>query len=69
MFHDIDIAEYLGTPELSETFSYLGEQIRNFISMYNSLTLGNNFDGMASLLPALLNLDTNLPSLKKKQFI
>lgn len=59
------------SPELSQTFSFLGEQIYNFISLYNTLTQGNNFDGFQqymSLLPNMIGLDPTIPEMKKKQF-
>ena len=69
---DYDISENL-PKELSETFSYLGSQIWNFIQMYNQMTSNNNYTSTltnyTSLLPSILNLDVTLPELKKKQFL
>lgn len=62
----------VASPELAATFSFLGSQIWNFVNMYNDLTQNNNFEVFSNyqtLLPSLLNLDSQLPELKKKQFL
>lgn len=58
-------------PELTQTFSYLGEQLWNFISFYNYMSQNNNFEAFSSymgMIPGLIGLDPQLPTLKKKHF-
>jgi hypothetical protein len=68
----LDIAALGDSLELTSTFSYLGEQIWNFIEFYNKITQNNNFEGFQqyiNMIPGLVGLDPSVPSLKRKQFI
>ena len=68
----LDITALGDSLELTSTFSYLGEQIWNFIEFYNKITQNNNFEGFQqyiNMIPGLVGLDPSVPSLKRKQFI
>ena len=65
------LGDQLGAPDLAATFSFLGEQIWHFISLYNHLTSNNNFEGFQqymNMIPGLVSLDPSIPQLKRKQF-
>ena len=60
-----------GSTDITQTFSYLGEQLWNFISFYNYMSQNNNFEAFSSymgMIPGLIGLDPQLPTLKKKHF-